>query len=83
MWHTDSHSARLEFEGEYELLDYHAKQQGTIKASFVPCTADGQPFDDDHYIEDPSELLGKPFYLKVSTPMPRWVWWLTQAIAHR
>jgi hypothetical protein len=47
-------------------MDYHAKQQGTVKASFSPCDANGEAFNEDHYVDDPSDLLGKPFHLKVS-----------------
>ena len=32
-----------------------------------PCTAKGEALDEDNFIEEPEELLGKPYHFKVST----------------
>ena len=32
----------------------------------APCTESGKALDEDMFIEEPSELLGKPFHFKVS-----------------
>ena len=31
-----------------------------------PCLSNGQALDEDSFIEEPDELLGKPYYFKVS-----------------
>lgn len=42
-------------------------EEGHLYVNITPCTQQGKPLaDEDSFVEDPSELLGKPFHFKVS-----------------
>ena len=32
----------------------------------APCTQDGKPLDEDYFVENPKELIGKPYHFMVS-----------------
>ncbi|EDQ91195.1 uncharacterized protein MONBRDRAFT_17919 [Monosiga brevicollis MX1] len=55
----------LDFDGEYDIIDYQAQPQGKVEVSFTPCMADGAPLADDFDLEDPSDLIGQAYYIKV------------------
>ena len=41
-------------------------EQGSIAVAVEPCNADSSALDDDFFVEDPDQLMGKPFHFKVS-----------------
>ena len=41
------------------------QEEGSLYVTVTPCTANGQSLDEDSFIEEPQELLGKPYYFKV------------------
>eukprot|EP01135_Chromosphaera_perkinsii_P006545 Nk52_evm17s539 gene=Nk52_evmTU17s539 len=49
------------------ITDYRGKEQGNLKVDIIPCDASGKEYteDDDVFVEDPSELVGKPMHFKV------------------
>lgn len=41
-------------------------EEGSLYVSVSPCDAKGKSLDEESFIEEPSELLNKPYYFKVS-----------------
>ncbi|XP_060063153.1 kinesin-like protein KIF28 [Ylistrum balloti] len=58
-------SFALDFDDQLIITDYKGQEEGTLDVRVAPCDAKGKPADDESFVEDPSELLNKPFYFKV------------------
>lgn len=41
-------------------------EEGTLYVSVTPCNQNGKALDEDYFVDDPSELLRKPYHFKVS-----------------
>ena len=60
------------YENMYAILfaqtisDYKGEDQGQLTLNITPCDQKGDSVGEDFYLEDPSELLGKPYAFKVS-----------------
>ncbi|XP_065183829.1 kinesin-like protein KIF28 [Sycon ciliatum] len=55
----------MDFQDKLALSDYHNVEQGSIAVAVEPCNADSSALDDDFFVEDPDQLMGKPFHFKV------------------
>ncbi|CAF3629264.1 unnamed protein product [Adineta steineri] len=55
----------LDFNDEITITDYKAKQ-GRISVHLSPCLSNGQILTEEHFIDQPDELLDKPYYFKVT-----------------
>ncbi|XP_062500955.1 kinesin-like protein KIF28P isoform X2 [Corticium candelabrum] len=62
----------VDLRNQYELLDYCGNKTGVINVDLVPCRADGTEIsdednDDDLFVDNPSELIGRSvsFYVKI------------------
>jgi len=58
-------SYALDFDDKLSVTDYKGTEQGSISINVTPCTAQGKPLDEDHFVDDPKDLLGKPYHFKV------------------
>ena len=59
----------MELKEQLELIDYKGTEVGIINVEVVPCSSEGNEFheSDDHFVDTPAELVGKPvyFYIKI------------------
>ena len=55
----------LDFDDKLIITDYKGQEEGFLFASVSPCTEDGKSLDSEAFVDDPSELLAKPYYFKV------------------
>lgn len=51
----------MDFEDKSFITNYKGEEIGTMYSKILPCSQNGQPYDESHYIDDPSKLLKKPF----------------------
>ncbi|XP_021354273.1 kinesin-like protein KIF28P isoform X3 [Mizuhopecten yessoensis] len=58
-------SYALDFEDQLMITDYKGQEEGTLDVTVAPCDAKGKTSDDETFVENPNELLNKPFYFKV------------------
>lgn len=58
-------SYALDFEDKLAITDYKGQEEGSLDVCVTPCTADGKPLDEDSFVEEPQELLNKPYHFKV------------------
>ena len=56
----------LDFDDKLAIADYKGDEEGTITVSVAPCTTNGQALDEDFFVDEPRDLLGKPFSFKVT-----------------
>ncbi|XP_071824596.1 kinesin-like protein KIF28 isoform X3 [Apostichopus japonicus] len=57
----------LDFDDKITITDFKGNEEGHLYVNITPCTQQGKPLaDEDSFVEDPSELLGKPFHFKVT-----------------
>nr|XP_006814113.1 PREDICTED: kinesin-like protein KIF28P-like [Saccoglossus kowalevskii] len=56
----------LDFDDGLAVTDYKGTDEGTMYINITPCTQTGKPIDEDMFVDDPFELLGKPFHFKVN-----------------
>ncbi|XP_077982390.1 kinesin-like protein KIF28 isoform X2 [Glandiceps talaboti] len=56
----------LDFDDELAVTDYKGTEEGQMSLVITPCTQAGKPVDEDKFVDDPQELLGKPYYFKVT-----------------
>ena len=40
-------------------------EEGSAVIEVAPCTQDGKPLDEDYFVENPKELIGKPYHFMV------------------
>lgn len=58
-------SYALDFDDKLAVTDYKGQEEGYLWIHLRPCTQAGKPLDEDYFVEDPHELLEKPFHFKV------------------
>lgn len=57
----------LDFDDKITITDFKGNEEGYVIVNITPCSQDGKPVsDEDSFVEEPSELLGKPFHFKVT-----------------
>ena len=56
----------MDFSDQLSITDYKGQEEGKLNVNIIPCTQAGLPLDEDNYVEDPKELLKKPFHFKVT-----------------
>eukprot|EP01137_Pigoraptor_chileana_P032730 Opistho-2@22590 len=63
----------IETDETVAITDYKGTDQGQLKVEIVPCKADGSVIgeDDENFVEDPEELIGKPLAFKLRIPYAR------------
>ena len=56
----------LDFEDpNLPINDHKGQESGQISVALVPCNKSGTPLGEDDFVEDATELIGKPFYFKI------------------
>ncbi|XP_071958666.1 kinesin-like protein KIF28 [Antedon mediterranea] len=55
----------LDFDDNITVTDFKGTDEGKLYITIKPCTQDGKPYTDEEYVDDPSELLGKPYHIKI------------------
>ena len=63
-------SYALDFDDKLTITDYKGMEEGQLLVSITPCSQAGRPLDEDYFVEDPNELLKKPYHFKVA-----WLGW--------
>ena len=58
-------SYSLDFDDKLAVTDYKGQEEGTIYVTVTPCNAQGKPLSEEAFVDDPSELLDKPYNFKV------------------
>ncbi|CBY07661.1 unnamed protein product [Oikopleura dioica] len=58
-------SYSLDFEDKLQITDHRGLEQGNLTIVLTPCDAKGQSLGEDDFNEDPNELVGKPYHVKV------------------
>ncbi|XP_065676074.1 kinesin-like protein KIF28 [Hydra vulgaris] len=58
-------SYALDFDDKLSITDYKGSEEGSLVISVVPCTQQGKALDEDYFVDDPKDLLGKPYHFKV------------------
>ncbi|XP_031552052.1 kinesin-like protein KIF28P [Actinia tenebrosa] len=56
----------LDFDDKLTVTDYKGSEEATLVVNVTPCTQTGKPLDEDNFVENPSELLDKPYHFKVT-----------------
>ncbi|KAK2181347.1 hypothetical protein NP493_403g07034 [Ridgeia piscesae] len=56
----------LDFDDRVAVADYKGQEEGYIVINVAPTTQKGKLLDEDFFVDDPTELLNKPFHFKVS-----------------
>ncbi|KAK7012042.1 Kinesin-like protein kif28p [Biomphalaria glabrata] len=54
----------IDMDESLAVIDWKGKEIGQLLVSLVPCDSKWEPLSDSSYVEDPKELLGKPYYFK-------------------
>ena len=49
----------LDFEDKLALTDHRGTEQGQLSIVLTPCEKNGKPLGEDHFVEDPQDLLNK------------------------
>ena len=60
----------LDFADELSITDYKGQEEGKLMVNITPSTAQGMALDEENFVEDPKELVGKPFHFKVRDYTP-------------
>jgi kinesin family member 1 len=55
----------LDFEDCLTITDFKGHEEGTLNVHVAPCSAAGRPLGEEHYIDDPRDLLDGPYHFKV------------------
>ena len=56
----------LDFEDRLAITDYKGQEEGYIYVNVTPCTQAGKALDEDYFVDNSTDLLGKPYYFKVT-----------------
>ncbi|XP_052816368.1 kinesin-like protein KIF28 isoform X3 [Mya arenaria] len=59
-------SYALDFEDKIMFTDYKGQEEGYIVIHVTPCQKDGKALEEDAFVDEPHELLGKPYHFKVT-----------------
>ena len=55
----------LDFEDCLNIVDFKSVKVGSLNVHLTPCSDKGRPLGEEHYVDDPRELLGKLYHFKV------------------
>lgn len=44
---------------------FQGSEQASLYVNVTPCTQNGKSLDEDYFVDDTKELLGKPYHYKV------------------
>lgn len=58
-------SYALDFDDKLTITDYKGSEEGSIVINITPCSQAGKPLDEDYFVEEPKDLIGKPYHFKV------------------
>ncbi|XP_070565342.1 kinesin-like protein KIF28P isoform X2 [Ptychodera flava] len=63
----------IELEETLAITDYKGLEKGHLRVEALPCKKNGKEFseDEDAFVEEPTEMLGKPMFFKVKIPSAR------------
>ncbi|CAF0889778.1 unnamed protein product [Adineta ricciae] len=56
----------LDFDDEIAIVDHKGLEHGRLTLNISPCLSNGQILTEEHFIDQPEELLNKPYYFKVT-----------------
>ncbi|XP_033626333.1 kinesin-like protein KIF28P isoform X2 [Asterias rubens] len=56
----------LDFDGKITVTDFKGKEEGSLIVCIEPCDQKGKSIEEDDFVDEPNELLGKPYHFKVS-----------------
>lgn len=56
----------LDFEDTLNISDYKGQEEGHLKVKLEPCDNKGKPIDEEAFVDDPHELLNKPYHFKLT-----------------
>lgn len=59
-------SYALDFDDKITITDYKGQEEGVLKVHVTPCQKDGKALEEDAFVDDPHELLGKEYHFKVT-----------------
>ena len=59
-------SYALDFEDELAVTDYKGSEEGSMSIHVTPCSQAGKPLDDDYFVDEPNDLVGKPYHFKIT-----------------
>lgn len=62
----------LDFEDTLNISDYKGQEEGHLKVKLEPCDNKGKPIDEEAFVDDPHELLNKPYHFKVLVCLTEW-----------
>ncbi|CAF1296276.1 unnamed protein product, partial [Didymodactylos carnosus] len=55
----------LDFDDEICIVDYKGLEQGRLGITLSPCAANGKPIIEEQFVDQPEELLNKPYSFKL------------------
>lgn len=58
-------SYALDFDDRLTITDYKGQEEGRLYVNITPCNHQGRSLDEDSFVDEPKELLGKPYHFKV------------------
>ncbi|KAK3716103.1 hypothetical protein QZH41_019651 [Actinostola sp. cb2023] len=56
----------LDFDDKLTVTDYKGSEEASLVVNVTPCTQTGKALDEDNFVENPTELLDKPYHYKVT-----------------
>lgn len=59
-------SYALDFDDKFGITDYKGSEEGNIIVNVTPCSLNGKPLDEESFVDNPKDLLGKPYHFKVT-----------------
>ena len=62
-------SYALDFEDKITITDYKGQEEGHVLVHVTPCQKDGKMLEEDAFVDDPTELQGKPYHFKVHSTL--------------
>ncbi|KAL3859056.1 hypothetical protein ACJMK2_009292 [Sinanodonta woodiana] len=58
-------SFALDFDDTILVSDYKGNEEGTLKVHVTPCHQNGKALEEEYFVEDPKDLMGKSYHFKV------------------
>jgi len=55
----------LDFDDALTITDLKGNDEGTLNVYIAPCSEKGRPLGEEHYVDDPKDLIGSPYHFKV------------------
>jgi len=59
-------SYALDFDDKLAITDYKGTEEGSLIVKVAPCSQSGKALDEDYFVDDPKDLIGKPYHFKVT-----------------